>query len=232
MSVLELERLNGLSTKQLLALVDKLGSSIGVTASNGSTASRKALVAYYIPQNLDPALRAMECHIVNAIDETELKEYCANRLTAQQSPARFIALNKFPNLPNGKLALSKLPLPTQATRATDNEQEGESESAMQLASILGEILGMSDVRTSDNFFEIGGDSITAIQFISRARDAGIQIEVAAISQSSTIAVMANTSKTISETVGTIEADGKTQNDRFAASGLDNGELNDFLQSFD
>ena len=234
MTTLMIEMLNQLSTEQLSALVDKLGASNGVTATSdlGSAASRNVLVAYYIPKNLALPLRDLECHVVDAIAETELKEFCTGRLTSQQCPTRFIAVNRFPSLPNGKLALDKLPAPTPVDRAPTCAQAEASSATVQLVAILSEILGMTDVRPSDNFFEIGGDSITAIQFISKARDAGLDLEVAAISQSSTIAEMADACKTSSDTAGATELDEQSGVGQFAASGLDESELDDFLQSFE
>jgi aryl carrier-like protein len=50
-----------------------------------------------------------------------------------------------------------------------------------------ELLDIEQVGIHDNFFELGGDSILAIQLVSRARNAGIEVKVADVFAYQTIA---------------------------------------------
>ena len=239
MSTLTIETLNQLSTEQLSQLLDTLEGSQSLSADPvnraGVSVSRKVLVAYYVPKNVDNADLKKECSIVDGLAERDLQDYCAQCLTVQQTPTRYVALNKLPTLPNGKVSYADLPVPVQASRTSSEQQTQVSTDAQVLASILGGILGMSDVRSSDNFFEIGGDSITAIQFISKAREAGINLEVASISQSDTIGEMADSIATgsVEDELGRVdELVHQATADRFEASGLDGSQLDEFLQNFD
>jgi aryl carrier-like protein len=46
-----------------------------------------------------------------------------------------------------------------------------------LCRILAEVLGLDVVRPQDGFFEVGGDSVLAVQVVARAREAGIALTV-------------------------------------------------------
>jgi aryl carrier-like protein len=46
-----------------------------------------------------------------------------------------------------------------------------------LCRILAEVLGVDLVRPEDGFFEVGGDSVLAVQVVARAREAGLALVV-------------------------------------------------------
>jgi aryl carrier-like protein len=46
-----------------------------------------------------------------------------------------------------------------------------------LCRIFAEVLGLDLVRPQDGFFEVGGDSVLALQVVARARDAGLALSV-------------------------------------------------------
>jgi aryl carrier-like protein len=46
-----------------------------------------------------------------------------------------------------------------------------------LCRILAEVLGVDLVRPQDGFFEVGGDSVLALQVVARAREAGLTLGV-------------------------------------------------------
>ncbi|USP81666.1 uncharacterized protein yc1106_08940 [Curvularia clavata] len=74
--------------------------------------------------------------------------------------------------------------------SASNEQEDK------LKEILGRILGMpkTDIKSSDSFFELGGDSIGAMRLVSDARAQGLKITVAQVFQSQSLAELASTSE--------------------------------------
>lgn len=207
---------------------------------------RMLLVAYYLPRNIstgkvasDASSDRLSCNTVEGVEERTLRNYCQSKLPAHMCPTRFVALDRFPVLPNGKLSYSHLPTPQQTKNAQLRIDEApvsnESVTATRMVAILAELLDMADVRSDDNFFEIGGDSITAIQFLSKARQSGLTIDLTAISQSNTIADMATLCEAAqpdqkSSLADEPERSNMTKN--FSASGLDDNELDDFLQSFD
>ncbi len=65
-----------------------------------------------------------------------------------------------------------------------------NELEQNLALIWSRILGIEQVGIHDNFFDLGGDSVLAVQIIARAADAGIQLTPAQLFQHQTIADLA------------------------------------------
>jgi len=59
-----------------------------------------------------------------------------------------------------------------------------------LCRIWQELLGLDTVSVTDNFFELGGDSVVSIQFVSRARQEGINLTSKQIFDHQTIAELA------------------------------------------
>jgi aryl carrier-like protein len=67
-----------------------------------------------------------------------------------------------------------------------------------LADIWTELLGLEQVGIHDNFFDLGGDSILAIQIISRANQAGLRLTPKQLFQNQTIAGLAAISGVMAE----------------------------------
>ncbi len=161
--------------------------------------SRTQLVAYYSlkggmieGENVERRPISSPAMLVDGIDEAELTSLVKNALPDFMCPARWVALNSLPRLPNGKLAPALLPDPPKERSAADTDaQDGRKNGNFSiLAKLLGDLLGIADIRVDDNFFELGGDSITAMQFVSKAREAGIMIDVASVTAKPTIAALA------------------------------------------
>ncbi|CAM5655862.1 Non-ribosomal peptide synthetase OS=Streptomyces rimosus subsp. rimosus (strain ATCC/ DSM 40260 / JCM 4667 / NRRL 2234) OX=1265868 GN=SRIM_034035 PE=4 SV=1 [Streptomyces rimosus subsp. rimosus] len=72
---------------------------------------------------------------------------------------------------NGKVDHKALPAPEFAGRGSGREPRGAAEEA--LCALFAQVLGLDRVGPEDSFFELGGDSIMAVQLASRARRAGL-----------------------------------------------------------
>ena len=59
-----------------------------------------------------------------------------------------------------------------------------------LAGIWSEILGVTDIRVHDDFFDLGGDSILVFRVVTRAREAGLRLTVRQALRQRTIAELA------------------------------------------
>ncbi|CCN80391.1 non-ribosomal peptide synthetase [Vibrio nigripulchritudo] len=105
----------------------------------------------------------------------ELSEYLSQRLPAYMVPAAFVPMKAFPLSSAGKLDRNALPEPEFVDQnnyvAPDNEQE------LALCQIWKQVLGVESIGVNDNFFRIGGDSIIAIQLVSKLRQAGFSVQV-------------------------------------------------------
>ncbi|MGB3534213.1 MAG: amino acid adenylation domain-containing protein [Microcoleaceae cyanobacterium] len=122
---------------------------------------------------------------------SQLRSFLSEKLPDYMIPALFIPIDSLPLTSNGKVdvkALSQqevIPLETQSEFV-----KPETAIEKKLVAIWSEILQLDRVGIHDNFFEIGGDSILAIQIVSKANQAGIQLTPKQIFQHQTIAELA------------------------------------------
>ncbi|MDG3632425.1 condensation domain-containing protein, partial [Pseudomonas aeruginosa] len=89
-------------------------------------------------------------------------------------PAQWLALERMPLSPNGKLDRKALPAP-EVSVAQAGYSAPRNAVERTLAEIWQDLLGVERVGLDDNFFSLGGDSIVSIQVVSRARQAGLQL---------------------------------------------------------
>ena len=129
--------------------------------------------------------------------ERELRAELAKVLPDYMVPAQIIALDKLPLTPAGKLDRAALPEPTWQSQdyeapQTDNERI--------LAAIWGEVLGIERVGRQDHFFELGGDSIVALQVVSRVRQQGLHLAPRELFQFPRLAELAMAARAAGEEV--------------------------------
>jgi amino acid adenylation domain-containing protein/non-ribosomal peptide synthase protein (TIGR01720 family) len=108
------------------------------------------------------------------VEESQLREYLAEKLPGYMVPAYFVLLKRMPISTNGKIDRKALPEPTGQT-GTDYAPPG-TEMEKLLAEIWQEVLGLDHVGINDNFFEIGGDSIKSIQISAKLRKKTYRLE--------------------------------------------------------
>lgn len=82
--------------------------------------------------------------------------------------------------------------PAEATTAVADDDAGAAATAAvaTLAEIWREVLGLAEVRASDNFFALGGDSIRSIEVVARARAADLELTTHDIFAYQTLAELA------------------------------------------
>jgi pyochelin synthetase len=132
---------------------------------------KKSLVAYIVPKH--------ERLSENSADiwEEGFRQYLAEQLPAHMIPARFIRLEQLPLTANGKVdrqALAKLEPHNSETIDADEAPRNSIE--IQLASIWKELLSLEHIGIHANFFQMGGNSLLAVQLINRIAHA-FQIEL-------------------------------------------------------
>ncbi|MEA5517932.1 non-ribosomal peptide synthetase [Limnoraphis robusta] len=147
---------------------------------------KKRLIAYVV---LDKNSEAIQNQSLNIL--SQLRSFLTEKLPDYMIPALFVPIESLPLTANGKVdyrALSQRELIQLEPQLEFVNPETEIE--MKLAEIWSEILQIERVGIHDNFFEIGGDSILAIQIISKASKVGIQLTPKQIFQAQTIAELA------------------------------------------
>ncbi|NOX38147.1 MAG: amino acid adenylation domain-containing protein [Calditrichaeota bacterium] len=98
-----------------------------------------------------------------------LKAHLRKYLPEYMIPANLMALPEMPLTPSGKIDRSALPMPEQ-TRQKGAAIKPRNELEEKLAGIWKEVLQLEEVGVTDNFFEIGGHSLGAIQVQTRIQE--------------------------------------------------------------
>jgi acyl-coenzyme A synthetase/AMP-(fatty) acid ligase len=116
----------------------------------------QGLVAYLVPKDR-PAPRA-----------GQVRDFLNDKLPPYMVPSRFLFLDALPLNPNGKVDRRALPDPGQARPDLENPFAAPKTPVEdKLSLIWAEILSLSRVGVHDNFFDLGGDSVTATRVVSR-----------------------------------------------------------------
>ncbi len=175
-------RISQLSKQQQQTLYDKVQS---LRPKKQPEAIKQTLTAYVILDHKE-------------IEIKRLREFVADFLPDYMIPSAFVALDKFPLTPNGKIDRKALPAPsidgTIGTKPVTPTEE-------LLASLWASLLKCETIRREDNFFELGGHSLTSTQLIARIRDAfHVELPVRAVFEHPRLSQLADAIETANREV--------------------------------
>ncbi|GLW66143.1 hypothetical protein Arub01_43870 [Actinomadura rubrobrunea] len=111
-------------------------------------------------------------------------------------PAVVVRMDALPLTVNGKLDRAALPAPESAVRVSSRGPRTAEEEV--LAGLFAEVLGLERVGVDDGFFDLGGDSIIAIQLVARARRAGLVITPREVFQHQTVERLAAIARPVTD----------------------------------
>ncbi|WP_438040320.1 amino acid adenylation domain-containing protein [Sorangium sp. So ce128] len=136
-----------------------------------------------------PEARRLVAYVAAGADVTpeQIQRALKEQVPDYTVPSAFVVLAELPRTPRGTVDRRALPAPV-APSGEAVTPRTEAEAA--LAGIWAELLGRRAVGVQENFFELGGDSILALQVVSRARAAGLSLTPRQIFQQQTIAGLA------------------------------------------
>jgi glycopeptidolipid biosynthesis protein len=115
-----------------------------------------------------PGDKRLVGYVTGTADPTELRSQLVDRLPAYMVPAAVVVLEALPLTPNGKLNVRALPAPEYAAgeyRAVTNPIEET------IADVFARVLGLEQISIDDSFFDLGGDSLSAMRLISEVNTA-------------------------------------------------------------
>ncbi|MFF3484126.1 amino acid adenylation domain-containing protein [Streptomyces sp. NPDC002701] len=138
------------------------GIAQNVVVVREDTPGDRRLVAYAVPAEgvtLDPAA---------------IRQTATHLLPEHMVPAAVVVLKRMPLTRNGKADRRALPAPDYGA-AADLSRTPRTDRERQLCALFADALGLEAVGVADSFFHLGGDSIIAIQLVSLARTAGLQL---------------------------------------------------------
>jgi hypothetical protein len=105
-------------------------------------------------------------------------------------PAAFVVLDRFPMLKSGKVDRASLPIP--ASTSVERVLTGpSSDLERRLERIWADVLGMAQVGVEENFFDLGGNSLSLLRIHNRlCAELGRRFPVATYFQFPTIRSLA------------------------------------------
>jgi thioesterase domain-containing protein/acyl carrier protein len=123
-----------------------------------------------------PGDKRLVGYVTGTAEPVEIRAQLAERLPAYMIPAAVVALDTLPLTPNGKLDTRALPAPDYQ----DADRYRAPSSAIEeiLAGIYAQVLGLERVGVDDSFFDLGGDSLSAMRLIAAINtglDAGLAV---------------------------------------------------------
>ena len=118
----------------------------------------EGLVAYLIPNGTTP-------------DTAELRQFLAERLPASYVPGWFVILAEFPLTPNKKTDRNRLPAPIIGAGTSGDRVLPKSPTERKIFDIFSHQFNSEDFGITDNFFEMGGDSLLALRIVVETSEA-------------------------------------------------------------
>ncbi len=152
-----------------------VAQAVALARNDGSTGDY--LAGYVVPApGRSPDVRA-------------LLDAAATVLPRYMVPSALVVLAELPLTANGKLDRTALPVPEFASSAQFVPPGTLTECV--LAEILADVLGASRIGMSDNFFDLGGNSLIATRVVARInKELGTGLTVRSLFESPTVGVLA------------------------------------------
>ena len=132
----------------------------------------KRLVAYVIPKS------------ENDFHQNDLRKFLKDKLPDYMMPSAFVQMKIFPRTPSGKIDKRNLPKPEFKRPELDSIYiEPKTDLEKTFSKIWGSLLKIDKVGTNDNFFDLGGNSLMALQMIAKLKtEHGIDLPVVKLYQ--------------------------------------------------
>jgi amino acid adenylation domain-containing protein/non-ribosomal peptide synthase protein (TIGR01720 family) len=136
-----------------------------------------------------PGDKRLVGYVTGAADPAEMRVALTERLPAYMVPAAIVVVDALPLTVNGKLDTRALPAPEY--REDDRHRAPADAVEEILAGIYGQVLGLERVGVERSFFDLGGDSLSAMRLVA-AINAGLNadISVRALFEAPTVAQLA------------------------------------------
>ena len=143
-------------------------------------------------------------YFTGTADSVKVRAALAERLPSYMVPIALVEIDSLPLTVNGKLDTRALPAPEYQDVDSYRAPSGAVEET--LAGIYAQVLGLERVGVDESFFELGGDSILAMQVVARARAAGVLCRPRDVFVEQTVARLAQVA-TVVDAESDVAADG-------------------------
>jgi acyl carrier protein len=136
-----------------------------------------------------PGDKRLVGYVTGTVDPERVRARLAQRLPAWMVPAAVVVLEVLPLTVNGKLDRRALPAPEYGGR--DRYRGPGSVTEELVAVVFGRVLGLQRVGVDDSFFDLGGDSLSAMRLIAELnKTVNAGLSVRALFETPTVAQLA------------------------------------------
>ena len=165
-------------------------------------------VGYRLKAAPEPEARLIAYYVSDQERSTRgLRAHMAQRLPSTHVPTSFVRLERLPLTTNGKLDRSALPRPEADRPVLEREYVAPGDDMERgLTEVWSQVLGLDVIGVHDDFFELGGDSIHAIQITALAAERGWEISAHQLFTHSTVSRLAQI--VVSSPVTSVTADAR------------------------
>ncbi len=163
---------------EIQRIIEAMPNVIEASVLVDTTGGSKRLIAFAVSK--EPA------------SEVEMQSTLRQKLPEHMVPSSLTLVKSFPKLPNGKIDQTALAKLKGNDRSAVDMGINRPANALEekIIEIWKELLKLDSIGVEDNFFHLGGDSILSIQFIAKAKKAGIPITPNQIFDHQTVAKLA------------------------------------------
>ncbi|MFF5497676.1 amino acid adenylation domain-containing protein [Streptomyces aquilus] len=124
------------------------------------------------------------------LDAAALRERLRLTLPEYMVPALFVRHDRLPLTANGKVDRAALTAVRPASTGASGYTAPRGTTEVALAEVFSQVLNVERVSRTDNFFDLGGDSILALRLVGVGRLAGLGFSVADVFRARTLADLA------------------------------------------
>ena len=104
------------------------------------------------------------------LDVERLRRELREKLPEHMVPSKFVVLEEFPLTTSGKVDRKALPAPPQERESSGTVVLPRNELESKLAAVFANVLGLQSVSVTDNFFDLGGHSLTAARLLAHVKE--------------------------------------------------------------
>lgn len=114
---------------------------------------------------------------LNGTPVFELRRHLNAQLPYYMVPRYLVPLDRFPVNENGKIDEHSLPDPAVMMLDQGGSMQPDRDTSSAILEAVSDVLNVEAVTLDDSFFELGGDSITAIYLVNRLRQSRVTLTV-------------------------------------------------------
>ena len=127
----------------------------------------------------------------DTLNASQLRNYLSGNLPDYMLPSHFVKIGKIPLTANGQIDMNALEKMGEMQDGGTVYAPPTTELEMKIAGIWAELLNLDKVSINDDFFELGGNSLTTLALASRIREIGCPLSLGEVLSNLTIKKMAS-----------------------------------------